>query len=409
MLKRLLGPILFLSVYIAASPAPPSSAEIDSIVAQLSEVTGFKHSRPIRVEIMGRDGWKAWIDAQIRENVKPEEIRAEELALKKFGLIPRGYDLRAATVDLLGEQAAAVYDHRGKRLLLVQETAEMMGEIVLVHELAHALADQNFDLTRFLESPKSDEAQLARLAVVEGQATWLMLDAQLKKMGMSLQSNSAALGMMASAGTNLAAGMFPVFEKAPLYMRETLMFPYSAGVLFQQAAIDRLGKQAFAEVMRRPPATAREVLHPEVWLTGWKPEPSPLMKFPGQEAYKVTTEGAVGELDWRILFEQYTDADEARSIAPAWRGGRFDLLETAGRNRAVLRFSAVWADEETSKRFMRLYKRVLEGKLAGHRPLSSDDNELRGSSAEGRYVIRRQGRIVQGIEGLDENSRQTKP
>lgn len=407
MLNRLLGSALLLTFCLEAA-APPSAEEIDAIVAGLSDATGFKKTRPIRIETMGREGWKSWIDDQIKANVKPEEIRAEELTLKRFGLIPRDYDLRAATVDLLGEQAAAVYDHRGKRLLLLEETPELMGEIVLVHELAHALADQNFDLTRFLESPKSDEAQLARLAVVEGQATWLMLDAQLKKMGMSLQSNSAALGMMSSAGSNLAAGMFPVFEKAPLYMRETLMFPYAAGVSFQQAAIDRLGKRAFAEVMRRPPATTREVLHPDLWLSGWKPEPSPLMKFPGQEIYKVTTEGAVGELDWRILFQQYAGADEARSIALAWRGGGFDLLETADRDRAVLRFSAVWTDEMTSRKFMRLYQRVLDGKLSGHRPASSDENELRGSSDEGDYIIRRQGRMVQGVEGLTEGRGRTK-
>jgi len=408
-LNRILGSVLALSFFLGAAPVPPSASEIHSIVSALSETTGFKRARPVRVEIVSRDGWKAWIDAQIQENVKPEEIRADELALKKFGFIPRDYDLRAATVDLLGEQAAAVYDHRKKRLLLVDGASDVMGEIVLVHELAHALGDQNFDLTRFLDGPKSDEARLARLAVAEGQATWLMLDAQLKKAGMSLESNPAAIAMMASAGSNLAAGMFPVFETAPLYMRETLMFPYAAGVAFQQAAIGRLGKRAFTEVMRRPPATAREILHPEVWLSGWKPEKSPLMAFPGQNDYKITTEGAVGELDWRILIEQYTGAEEARALAPAWRGGSFDLLETASRDRAILRFSSVWADDGASRKFMRLYQRVLAGKLPGHAPSGAGEDELRGSSSEGAYLIRRRGRLVQGIEGMAVRGQGTKP
>lgn len=398
---RFLGPLLLAACLTTLHAAPPTAEEIDAAVAALSEKTGFVKKQPIKVEVIGRDGWKAWLDEQIRENVKPEEIRAEELTLKKFGLIPHGYDLRAATIDLLGEQAAAVYDHRKKRLLFVEGGPELMREIVLAHELAHALADQSFDLNRFLEkAPKTDEAQLARMAVVEGQATWLMYDSQMSKMGMSLIDNSEALQMMALAGSNLAEGMFPVFEKAPLYLRETLLFPYTAGLLFQQAAIQRLGKKAFSEVMTRPPATAREILHPEIWLSGWKAEQPPLPRMERQGEYKELTSGSVGELDWRILFEQYAGRDEALAIAPGWRGGTFELLEHKKDGRLVLRFAASWQDEETSKRFMRLYEKVLAGKWKKHEPRETTEDALAGAGDDGGYVIRRKGRMVSGIEGL---------
>jgi hypothetical protein len=276
-----------------------------------------------------------------------------------------------------------------------------MGDIVLVHELAHALADQNFDLTKFLEqAPASDEAQLARMAVVEGQATWLMYDAQMRKMGMSLKTNSAALEMMAAAGTNLAAGMFPVFEKAPLYLRETLLFPYTAGLLFQQAAIERLDKKAFSEVLKRPPATAREILHPEIWLSGWKAEAAPLPAIERKGEYRMLTEGTVGELDWRILFEQYAGAEKARAMAPGWRGGRYDLLEHKEDGHTILRFASVWKDEETSKEFIRLYKRVLDGKWTNHRLEVSGDDELRGTGDDGAYRVWRKGRLVMGLDGM---------
>ncbi len=401
MLNRFLGLFLLYSACLPATAEPPSEKAINEVIADLSATTGFIQKKPIRVEVIGRDGWKVWIDEQIRENVKPEEIRAEELTLKKFGLIPRDFDLRAATVDLLGEQAAAVYDHRKKRLLFVDGASEAMGEIVLVHELAHALADQTFDLNRFLEkAPASDEAQLARMAVVEGQATWLMYDAQLRKIGMSLKANPAALGMMAAAGSNLAAGVFPVFEKAPLYLRETLLFPYTAGLVFQQAAIDRLDKKAFSEVMRRPPATAREILHPEIWLSGWKAETAPLPAIGKRGEYRTLTAGTVGELDWRILFEQYAGAEKARTVAPGWRGGRFDLLEHKKDGRTLLRFAAVWENEETSKEFMRLYRSVLDGKWQSHRPEETGDDEMRGTGEDGAYRVWRQGRLVVGVEGM---------
>jgi hypothetical protein len=400
-LNRFLGLLLLYSACLTARTEPPPEKAINDVIADLAATTGFVQKKPVRVEVIGRAGWKAWIDEQITENVKLEEIRAEELTLKRFGLIPQDFDLRAATVDLLGEQAAAVYDHRKKRLLFVDGSQEAMGDIVLVHELAHALADQNFDLTKFLEqAPASDEAQLARMAVVEGQATWLMYDAQMRKMGMSLKTNSAALEMMAAAGTNLAAGMFPVFEKAPLYLRETLLFPYTAGLLFQQAAIERLDKKAFSEVLKRPPATAREILHPEIWLSGWKAEAAPLPAIERKGEYRMLTEGTVGELDWRILFEQYAGAEKARAMAPGWRGGRYDLLEHKEDGHTILRFASVWKDEETSKEFIRLYKRVLDGKWTNHRLEVSGDDELRGTGDDGAYRVWRKGRLVMGLDGM---------
>ncbi|MBA3973107.1 MAG: hypothetical protein C0504_02680 [Candidatus Solibacter sp.] len=399
--QRFLGKLLLAAYCTAMAAAPPSVEEIDAAVAALSEKTGFVKKHPIRVEAIGRDGWKAWLDGQIRENVKPEEIRAEELTLKRFGLIPRDYDLRAATIELLGEQAAAVYDHRKKRMLFVEGAPEGMRDLVLVHELAHALADQSYDLTRFLEKgPKTDEAQLARMAVVEGQATWLMYETQLNRMGMSLSGNSQALGMIAGAGSSLAAGMFPVFEKAPLYLRETLLFPYTAGLLFQQAALDRLGKKAFSEVLTRPPATAREILHPEIWLSGWKAEAAALPKLDRQGEYRALNAGSVGELDWRILFEQYAGREEALAIAPGWRGGTFELLEHKKDGRLVLRFAATWADEETSKRFMRLYQKVMAGKWSRHEARRASEEALTGEGDGGRYVITRKGRAVYGMEGM---------
>ena len=45
----------------------------------------------------------------------------------------------------------------------------------LVHELGHALADQNFPIEKFLGKNSEDsEESLARESVVEGQAEWLL-------------------------------------------------------------------------------------------------------------------------------------------------------------------------------------------------------------------------------------------
>jgi hypothetical protein len=49
---------------------------------------------------------------------------------------------------------------------------------------------------------------------------------------------------------------------------------------------------------------------------------------------------------------------------------------------------------------MRLYQRVLAGKWTGHKPQVSSEDELLGMGDDGDYRIRRQGRMVQGVEGM---------
>jgi hypothetical protein len=201
---------------------------------------------------MNRDQVKAFLEQRIREEIRPEEIRAEEILLKKLGFLPENFDLKKTMLDLLSEQAAAFYDYRKKRLFVVESAGGEIQHSVLVHEIAHALADQHFDLARFIRRVRqSDDAALARLAVMEGQATWLMAEYLTRRTGQSLKDSPVLVRMMSRAA-ELSAGQFPVYDNAPLYLRETLMFPYSQGMLFQHAVFDKVGQAAFAEVFRRP-------------------------------------------------------------------------------------------------------------------------------------------------------------
>jgi len=108
---------------------------------------------------------RQYIEQRVQEEVKPEELRAEELVLKKFGFVSQEFDLKKTTIDLLSEQAAAFYDYRKKKLYVLDSSSTAVQEIALVHELAHALADQQFNLDKYIQkSNENDDAAMARLA-----------------------------------------------------------------------------------------------------------------------------------------------------------------------------------------------------------------------------------------------------
>ena len=168
---------------------------------------------------------------------------------------------------------------------------------MLAHEIAHAIADQNYNLAKFIKAGrKSDDGSTARLAVMEGQATWLMSELLARKMGQSLKDSPALLAMMSGANET-GAGQFPVFDNSPLYLRLTLVFPYTKGMLFQNAVYDRDGQKGFAEVFLKPPVSTQQILHPEKYFSGVKPTQPALPQPDLPKGYKSLVGGSLGELE----------------------------------------------------------------------------------------------------------------
>lgn len=399
MILRLLSALLVLA-YVSTAGARVETQRLDALLKEVSEITGLKVKRKVPGRMIGRSEWKRWVDDEVRRTVKPEEIRADELALRLFGLIPRDFDLRKATVDLLGEQAAAVYDPKRKQMLVVEGASPdgLMADMVLVHELAHALADQHFDLKAFLEKgSKTGEDSTARLAVAEGQAMWVMLEWQVRKTGASLRNNRAALDMMLPMMGKLAAEQYPVFSTAPLYLKETLLFPYSAGILFQQAAVERSPSDAFIRVLRNPPVSTRQILHPETWFNGENESAPPLPPMP--RSHKNLTEGTLGELDLRILLEQFISIDEARRLSPAWRAGAFAVSENKSEARATLRWSLLMASEDEAARLLEHWARMIEKKAEGAAFTERTSALVEGTNQDGGFRIVRTGAVLTGVEG----------
>src|SRR4051794_5441190 len=172
---------------LAARPqtaSDPAFAQIDSIVRTLSAITGLAEEHPVPYGRMTKRQLRQFLNKRIKKTIKPEEIRADEISLKMFGLVPQDFDLKKSTIDLLTEQAAAFYDYDEKKLFLLEDSSLAAETTTLAHELSHALADQHFDLDHFMEdTPANDDENLAHTAVVEGQASWLMIAYELKERG----------------------------------------------------------------------------------------------------------------------------------------------------------------------------------------------------------------------------------
>ena len=373
--------------------------EANQIAQELTRISGMPLHHPVPCDFITKAKINEFLQKRVKEVAKPSEIRAEELTLKKFGLVPQDYDLAKNTVDLLTEQAAAFYDYDRKKLFITESTPEETQEPVLAHELSHALADQNYNLGKFIRQGKqSDDGSTARLAVMEGQATWLMAEYLARKNGQTLKGSPALVNAMSNLSD--ASGQFPVYENAPLYLRQTLVFPYTKGMLFQNAVFQRDGQASFGEVFRKPPLSTQQILHPEKYFDTVKPTDPDLPDPELKHGYKGLVAGSLGELEHGILLEQFAGKKAADEIAPHWRGSNFELLENKKAARVVLLYSVEWDSEPMAARYFAAYKAALGKKWKSLKVTSEKADAVDGVGDDGRFELRRKGAIVTSVEGL---------
>src|SRR5215471_12069501 len=373
--------------------------EIGTDMRELTEITGLKSQRKVPFDLITKDQVNDFLKDRVHEATTPQDLRIEELGLKKFGFVPQNFDLAKTTVDLLTEQAAAFYDYHKKKLYITDWAPSGMRQAALVHELAHALADQHFHLERFIKQGRDDDdLSMARTAVMEGQATWLMSEAIERRAGQSLKGSARSVETMSRAMEG-NGGDYPVFDAAPLYFRRTLVFPYTQGMLFQNAMCERLEQDAFVQVFRKPPVSTQQILHPTKYFDSVTPTRPALPKFHGR-GYKRLVSGTVGELDHAILIEQFLDERCARELAPHWRGGLYALDENRDDHRVVLSYAVEWDDADWARRFFVAYQDVLRKKWRTMEVASSADGMVTGRGDDGYFVVRQEGAVVRSLEGL---------
>jgi hypothetical protein len=124
-------------------------------------------------------------------------------------------------------------------------------------------------------------------------------------------------------------GSTPMYAKAPIYLREAMLFPYTYGMEFARAVLVKRGKQAaFAGVFEHPPFDTREIMEPATYL-GAEPQPQlkvvALEKILGHGWHREDFSG-LGEIDLRIILRQWGGDEVAAKLAPAWRGGYYMAL-----------------------------------------------------------------------------------
>ncbi len=406
---------------------------MDEIIKFASKDTLLPVHEEVKRRLVNRDEVVAFIRKHMEEDEDAQRLRRSELVLKKFGLLPRDFDLQTFLIALLREQVAGYYDPRTKTVNLLDWIGPEQQKPVLAHELTHALQDQSFGLEKYMkagdadlgaskkeptvEDIANDEEATAHQAVVEGQAMVVLLDYELSPTGQSVMDSPQIVEAL-KAGMLMGTADSPEFQNAPLYIKEALTFPYRYGLDFEAELLTRMGKErAYTGVFKKPPQSTREIMEPTVYLAGEKLPTMPLLDFTADfKSYDKFDVGAVGEFDTAILIDQYAGVEVSRRLYPQWRGGYYYAVRPKGDSTAPLGvfYLSRWSSPQKASEFAFVYAEGLKSRYRRARevgngiskPANYTVETLNGKhtwlTEEGPVFIEVKGDMVLVSESLDE-------
>jgi hypothetical protein len=410
---------------------------IDELTKFSSGETGLPIKSHVKHQVTSRAEVESYLKKKFEEDQSSKRLQEGEIVLKKFGLLDRDFSLKPFLLALLKEQIEAYYDSKTKTVYMLDWVDIEDQKPVLAHELTHALQDQHSGLEKWNDQTPDevslnsredtdhlarDEMDTAREAVVEGQATAVMMDYILKPMGKSLIKDPEVLDLVKQQMNGSENS--PILARAPLLLSESLLFPYREGLSFEQDIwMDQGQTAAFAGAMDRPPTSSWEIINPleyekrHVPAVPLLPDIHPLV----DKLYKPYDIGQIGQLDLHILAELYGGDNAARDLTPAWNGGIYwagQLLsaktpaQRASTSSIAIFYLSDWKNEASARNFAAIYSKELGHKYSGLKhdvaaeasapsTIPAGQTEQVYSTTEGPVVITTRGKLVFVAESFD--------
>ncbi len=126
---------------------------VDKIFAFASEDTGFPQHASVKRRLVGSEEVEKFTREQQAKKDYAQRFTRSELTMKKFGLLPRDFNMREFLVKANGKQIGAYYDFETKTISMLNWIPLEQQAPILAHELTHALQCPELRSQEVSESP----------------------------------------------------------------------------------------------------------------------------------------------------------------------------------------------------------------------------------------------------------------
>jgi hypothetical protein len=330
----------------------------EKLVARAVAVRGLPLKQPVPARVIDQAQVPAVLRATLEAGLSPGEVEDYQDALVAVGLWPEGQNLVDEYLAVAQEEVIGFYVPQDRVLYIVRDASipfwarvlslfarhDAVREIIIGHELIHALQHQNHpDLVehdRFLKN--QDDLGNALEATIEGDATFFSFavpdppipasDPAEFRDDMERDASGRAQGALAGA---------------PALLREGLYFPYAWGY--------GLSYREGSPLLEDPPISTEQVLHSER-----RHEPFVALDLsPGRNLLPTTCtfvhENGVGEFGLSVLFKDLSSAETPPDtrVWEGWNGDRYLVARCNGRREFF--WLTLWDSAQDASEFEAAY------------------------------------------------------
>ncbi len=334
-----------------ATPAPSASVDPSSVFSAIEEQVRSLRGLPAPSigppELISRAQLEQELRDRFDRDYPAAQRAADNVTLRALGLLTASQDFGALQLQLLTGQVIGFYDDQAKRMVVVSDSGVgPEARITYAHEYTHALQDAAFGLSSLqLDAAGQDDRDLARLSLVEGDATTTMLLWAIDHM---------------TPGELLGVSQTPVpdITGIPAWMVQQLELPYTAGAQFVSRLYASGGWSAVDAAFRSPPDSTEQIIDYSKYASGEKPVDvaAPALAAALGSGWSETPPDTWGEGMTAIWLQALGEtADDAQSAAEGWGGDR--LVAASGPNGAVaVALRSTWDTPGDARQFAGFYR-----------------------------------------------------
>jgi hypothetical protein len=363
--------VLWGCAYALVDGTKINQREAAQVEQGIQKFRALDFTAPVPLVVKTRDEAEQIMIEEIERDHTDAQLRIGGRSGAMTGLYPPGMDLKAETLKLLRDQIAGFYDPERKQMVLVAGVGgdtltgaatrfathrDVLGEMLLAHELTHALQDQHFHIDSMLQRVKdSDDETLALKSVAEGDATIAGFGYAAGRL------NDSTLDLMVSHLKDLPQTFAATSHGVPVGISTPLLFQYSDGVHFVAEAWKRGGWAAVDALYRHPPLSSQQIMQPALYFE--HPSPPAHIGLAGYEPYlpawNCVDDDTYGELLLKVILQRNLPADSAAANALArWAGDRMFTLQKG--DALALLWIIAFHDEAAARDFARAYTTILD-------------------------------------------------
>ena len=291
--------------------------------------TGYSFRHPVSARFLNdKEFNKLVVNDEADLSTDDKQYYADlDALLRTLGLANGSFDSFSGLNDLSSGNTLAYYSPTDREMVIRSDAAALKGgelsaslRAVVVHELAHALQDQEFGLARIDRRHTTSEESVAMTAILEGHAN------AAENMYVEENFDDKELELYQKDTTSSDTKV----KSIPEVLSAQQSAPYVFGPTFI-AALKQKGQQAITDVfLKKQPRSLAQIILPSKYFAGEEPTEIEPPAVPSKNEYALSDQ--LNQLDIYFILVRALGALEALKLSDMWGNGHYTAYRAKDKN-----------------------------------------------------------------------------